>query len=415
MKLFLHILIHILIINLNAQAQEPPAIADPLERAIREFYKPFEEQDFSTSIDLLENLKTKYPDNTEIRYFLGYAYDRFNCKDGKTIPEIKSNLTRLASEEFEFIIHEEPKYTKRKLILDPYSKITAIWGSLALKYYYNSNIDSVKFALVEGKKRGGFSDALLEIGEKVLNSCTMNSILFVSGDNFSFPILYNQIINNYRTDVQVIDISLLNTDWYCSLIKNTTSISFLKDSIDFQSIPVYAESDERFIIVKNKKCQSAGNFEWEIDNFRSGKYIVKSDSILKMIVITNKFLNDIYFTLGQNKDDLLSLYKYVSNGLFVSKLEPCEVGTEEKAENLQFKNNTLSKESTRNSEDILRTIDVFRYNYSFKINEKIDELDFKSARMLLNEMEIAFPEEFVPIQNESLKSFIDELKIKASR
>lgn len=408
MKIFHCIIIQFLSLNICAQIQESPEIADPFERAIQAFYKPIEEQDFSTAIALLEDLKTKDPENTEVRYFLGYAYDRFNCKDGKSIPDIQLEFTQLASEEFEFIINKAAKYNKRKLILDPYSKLTAIWGSLALKYYYDGNIDSTKFALKEGKKRGGFSEPILEIGEKILNACSQNSILFVSGDNFSFPIFYNQIIKNHRTDVQFLDISLLNTDWYGRLIQNTTSLSLLTDAIDFQNIPSYAESHKQLIKIPNKKCQKEVEFTWEIDNLRSGKYFLKGDSILKEIVVKNEFLHDIYFTLGQNPNDLLSLDKYLSNGLFVSQLGQCENGIEETADSIQF--TSIANESVQNSGDILQMFDLFRYNYALEINQKLDRADFDTSRSLLNEMERIFPVKYIPIQNENLYLFIEELK-----
>lgn len=86
-----------------------------------------------------------------------------------------------------------------------------------------------------------------DIAYNYLNTCGDNAILFTFGDNDTFPLWYLQEVEDGRTDVRVINMSLLGMDWYIDQMRNRV---YLSAPVPF-SLPkeIYAPGINDFISV----------------------------------------------------------------------------------------------------------------------------------------------------------------------
>lgn len=195
-----------------------------------------------------------------------------------------------------------------------------------------------------------------------LQSCAPNAILFTNGDNDTFPLWYAQEVEGVRTDVRVVNLSLLQTDWYykqmCRAAYDSKPVPFtiplekveaskleylvinrqnpqrmnLQDALNYGTSddlntkldnggePIDVLPTNKFVVnvdseqvVKNKVLNEkdmsrlAKTIEWDL----GGKnYITKNDLLVLDLIAHNDWSRPIYFAVTTGDDAYVGLKDY---------------------------------------------------------------------------------------------------------
>lgn len=371
-----------------------------------------ENPDYSNAYRILKSQVKLNPGNAELHYFLGYAADRMNSDEGSTMYQMKIKLTLEASEHFETVNKLEPIYKGEKIVLDPYAKLSSVWGSLAQAYLIRELNDSAVLAFKEGKKRGGFIEPILEYNRQLLNSCSKNAILVTYGDNITIPAWYLQEVENYRTDITIVDANLINTSWYSKYLKDERALQIGFTNEEIEKID-YVEFDARYITIRNPN-DSSEKFTWELKPTYYNKYILKGDRILLNILKENLFERDIYFSFNSDSTWNLYLNPYLFNDGLADKLlrKGIEINnaSDSVSVNLQqYSIENIKVDDILKSSDAIILLNTYRWMYYDNIVRLLNNKQKPQARLLKDEMQAKFPTDKLPYISDDQKKYFENL------
>lgn len=378
------------------------------------------DRNYTEALKYLEEALSSQPQNAEIHYYLGQTYRMLLFADGSIINNVNMPYASESSEHFRKAIEISPKYEGRKFVVDPYSKIQSIWGSVAMTYLYNNNPDSAKWALKHGQTEGGFYPAIMEYNRNIMASCEKNAILFTNGDNDTYPMWFLQLLERYRTDITVINLSLLNVSWYIKQLKN--SYPFGENNLfltltDHEIDNLKAELWEEKLIeipVKHDPLNKKGKVEWIVKPTIDDKAIRVQDLMLMEIFKSNDWNRPVYFSTTVYEGNKLGLGKFLTLEGLVYKLNSHQeiTSAEELYSNLTavYTYDGVNDKHIEHVEEMQNLYQNYRHSFITLASLYNESGQKEKAVEVLNMMLNKLPENLLPYTNENLKKEADELQ-----
>ena len=392
--------------------------ADSLKELLEKGKTEYKQNNFDQAVKYLENALESGLKNQEVFYFLGCAYDRLSYPRTDYWADSDIELLKKAAGYFKKVISINPVYNGEKSILDPYSKLTHVWGNIAVYYLLNGDKNKAKESFKKGKEEGGFLTPLLEYNKNVLNSCEKDAIIFTNGDNDTFPLWFLQFVERKRKDITVVNLGLLNNSWYVKSLKSTNIFSLNK--IDFGMTDDQIESAEVMpwktndisIFIPEDELNKEGVIKWTMQPTIQENYIRVQDMMIIKILQKNLLNRPIYFAVSVSEQNRINLSSYLTiEGLVQKfntfKVEP--VSPDKIYENCStiYSYNTINDKSLQNSQDIRTLYGNYRFcliQAALKYNQQGQK---DEAAKCIDLMRSKIPDSVIPYSNERLKSQVE--------
>jgi len=159
----------------------------------------------------------------------------------------------------------------------------------------------------------------------MLNSCEPYGIIFTNGDNDTFPLWYLQEVEGVRKDVRVVNLSLLNTDWYIKQLRDyDPPIPIKMNDKDISEIsPIPWESKE--MNIPGPEGSAGSSLSWTLKPTYHNRYLRVQDIMIYRLIMACKWTRPIYFAVTVSDDNRIGLDDYLQMEGMVFKLYPHKV------------------------------------------------------------------------------------------
>ena len=306
MKRTLAVLTNLLITLVLLPACGDQPVQDPLQSA----EQALAARDYQRAVDILEAALQQDEQDPTLHYYLGQAYRSQFFHDGSQINDLNPDFAPKASAHFRKVFELDPAFEGRQFVVDPYTKVQSIWGALAMSYASQGEPDKAREAFRRGREAGGFYPAMMEYNRNMLASCAENAILFTNGDNDTYPGWYLQLMEGYRTDITIANLSLLNVPWYIRQLRdgypfggNNIDLG-LDDAAIAGLAAIEWPPQTQTLPVAGDPLNPSGQLQWEMKPTVQNRLLRVQDQMVLEILRENRWRRPVYFAVtvyGPNK------------------------------------------------------------------------------------------------------------------
>ncbi|MBL0052043.1 MAG: tetratricopeptide repeat protein [Bacteroidetes bacterium] len=401
--------------------------------------------------DVIEDFKNSNNLSDSVLFGLGRAYSSYasNLLNNNTGYALKKNQfvlpnTRNCMSPQQLETYREYRHAAINIYKNCSKEIhrfETIVGEMAIKYSNENLVSFLDLKIYQNEeearkelKSGLYTPFYINAAKNYLNSCEPNAILFTNGDNDTYPLLYVQAMYGFRTDVLVVNLSLLNTERYINYMRHPyagavpLSFSFTEQELENKNLEyaLFAKNEESEISLSDvlKKLHevnndqattekikkiSSRNFTFHTDAFLldwkySKSYLSLSDILVLDIIHSHMGKRPIYFAGTIGGENFLGLKNYLSLEGIVYKLSTQKFENSDYYTggintntlfNIVINNfewagmNTTSKSKTL----ICKTLRLTFYRLAYEL---IKENKLDSARHVLNMCFETMPDNYEP-------------------
>lgn len=272
----------------------------------------------------------------------------------------------------------------------------------------------------------------------MLQSCEPNAILITNGDNDTFPLWYLQEVDSIRRDVRIVNLSLLNTDWYIQQLRDLEPkvpmrisdaelsklglVPWKKRKVTLDIPKSIGENFAREFQNKfsNMNISVPKKISFEVPpalNTPYGQVLRVQDYMVLRILSANKWRKPVYFAVTVAKSNMLGkLQDYLRMDGLTLKLVPYKnwkISPEKLERNLLevYKYRGLQDPNVYHDRNIQGLLQNYRTAF-LQVTEYYTRLkDYDKVAQLMSAMEESIPSEVIPWTNRYLRLIRDSYNL----